>query len=408
MFVSSPSALRGATLIDGRVVDIMIVDDIVVSVVPASASPVREGELDAHGYLVLTAPADPHTHLDKALSWSLIRPPSGDLETAIASWLDYVATVDSEEIYGRAVRAIEEYVANGVTALRTHVDVPHTGDPLRGVNAIVRAREEFADIADIEIVALPGRETTRDRLEAALDAGADLVGGAPHLAEDETADVHRLIDVAEARGIGIDIHADEALYRGTTLRTLAERTLRWSATRTAGHCVRLSTLPDHELLPLMSNIAAAGIGVVANPITNLYLQGWESDVATPRGIAPVNRLRAAGVLTAAGGDNVRDPFNPMGRADALETAMLLVTACHVPIDDAWAAVSTDARRVMGLPAAGTEVGMRADLIGIRAASLADALATAPADRFVISRGRLVARTRTTRWTAPRAIKEVAL
>lgn len=401
MHVSALSTLRGATVADGRVVDIEIVDDAVVSVLPASDEPVREGELDARGYLVLGAPADPHTHLDKALSWSAIRPPSGGLETAIVSWLDYAATVDSDEIHGRAVRAIGEYVANGVTALRTHVDVPREGDPLRGVRALVRARDEFSDVADIEIVALPGRDTTREQIEAALDAGADLVGGAPHLAEDETADVNRLIDIAERRGVGIDIHADEALYHGTTLGTLADRTAGWSVTRTAGHCVRLSMLPDAELLPLLDRVAAAGIGVIANPITNLYLQGWDDAVSTPRGIAPVGRLRAAGVLTAAGGDNIRDPFNPMGRADAFETAMLLVTAAHVPIDEAWSAVSDDARRVMGLPPAGPEAGLRADLIGVRADSLAEALATAPADRFVISRGRLVARTQTTRWIAPR-------
>lgn len=408
MHVSAPSTLRGATLDDGRLVDIAIVDDAVVSVHPAEPGPLRDGELDARGYLVLTAPADPHTHLDKALSWQPIQPPSGDLETAIASWLAYSATIDSAEIHSRAVRVIEEYVSHGVTALRTHVDVPCEGDILRGVRALVRARDEFAEIADIEIVALPGRDTTSAQLEAALDAGADLVGGAPHLAVDETADVNRLIDVAERRGVGIDIHADEALRHGTTLATLAERTAGWSVTRSAGHCVRLSMLPDEELTPLLGRVAAAGIGVIANPLTNLYLQGWDDPVATPRGIAPVNRLRAAGVLTAAGGDNVRDPFNPMGRADAFETAMLLVAAAHVPIREAWAAVSSDARRVMGLPQAGPEAGRRADLLGVRASSLAEALATAPADRFVISRGRLVARTQTVRWAAPRTLKEAVL
>ncbi|MGO1411929.1 MAG: cytosine deaminase, partial [Microbacterium sp.] len=128
--------------------------------------------------------------------------------------------------------------------------------------------------------------------------------------------------------------------------------------------------------------------------------------ATPRGIAPLERIRAAGIMAAAGGDNVRDPFNPMGRADAFETAMLLITAGHVPIDAAWDAVSSGARAVMGLPQAGPEAGLRADLLAVRAESLADAIATAPADRIVISRGRTIAHTESTRWMLPRRQEDV--
>lgn len=107
-------------------------------------------------------------------------------------------------------------------------------------------------------------------------------------------------------------------------------------------------------------------------------------------------LLTAGVPLAAGADNVRDPFNPLGRSDALETAMLAVIAGHLTIDEAWACVSDGARRVMGLPAAGPTPGARADLLAVRAASLAEAVAVAPADRVVLHRGRVVAHTSSTR------------
>ena len=106
------------------------------------------------------------------------------------------------------------------------------------------------------------------------------------------------------------------------------------------------------------------IGVVANPITNLYLQGWDHEHLTPRGLAPLRALLDAGVVTAAGADNIRDPFNPMGRGDTLETAMLAVVAGHLTIDEAYAAVSTGARRVMGLPEAGVLPGARAELMAL--------------------------------------------
>ncbi|NHI17895.1 amidohydrolase family protein [Microbacterium excoecariae] len=406
MDVSSPRRLRGATLADGRVVDVVLDGETVGAVTEAAAgAPLEDGDLDLGGFLLLAAPADPHTHLDKALSWDAIRPVSGDLETAIASWTDFIRGTTEDEIRGRAVRAIERYVANGTTALRTHVDVPSEGDPARGVRAVAAARAQFAGIVDIEIVALAARDIDPARVEAALAAGADLVGGAPHLATDEGADLARLLDVAERHGVGVDIHADEALRHGDTLRLMSRRTADWTVTRTASHCVRLSMMTADELDPLLAEVAAAGIGVVANPLTNLYLQGWDDPVAMPRGVAPVGRLRRAGVTTAAGGDNMRDPFNPVGRADAFETAMLLVATTHVSIDEAWDAVTDAARTVMGLPAAGPVPGRRAELLAVRADSLADAVAFAPAERIVFSRGRVVARIDTTRWMAPRAQEE---
>ncbi|MGO3319152.1 MAG: cytosine deaminase [Microbacterium gubbeenense] len=406
MDLNSVRRLRRATLADGRLVDLTMVGETVGDVRAAAPGALEQGDLDLDGWLLLTAPADPHTHLDKALSWDAIQPGSGDLETAISSWLAYIGTVDEDEIFARAIRALERYVHNGTTALRSHVDVPLEGDPARGVRAVARAREAFADRIDIQIVALAARGIDSERVDAALAAGADLVGGAPHLSDDERGDLERLLAVAERHGVGVDIHADEALRGGDTLEMLARRTHGWTSSRTASHCVRLSMLPDDELDPLLGLVAEARVGIIANPITNLYLQGWADPVATPRGIAPLERIRAAGIMAAAGGDNVRDPFNPMGRADAFETAMLLITAGHVPIDAAWDAVSSGARAVMGLPQAGPEAGLRADLLAVRAESLADAIATAPADRIVISRGRTIAHTESTRWMLPRRQEDV--
>ncbi len=131
------------------------------------------------------------------------------------------------------------------------------------------------------------------------------------------------------------------------------------------------------------------------PITNLYLQGWQHPVGTPRGLTALRALLDAGVRVAAGADNVRDPFNPVGRSDALETASLLVSAGHLTLDEAYAAVSSGARSVMSLPVAGVEVGAAAELLAVRGANLSDVIASASADRFVIHAGRLVAQSTVT-------------
>ncbi|MDQ1131311.1 amidohydrolase family protein [Microbacterium sp. SORGH_AS_0888] len=389
--------LTGATLSDGRAADVVIEDGLIVAV--ETAGSLTGADLDLSGHLLLPATAEPHAHLDKALSWDAIRPPMGDLRAAIAAWRGYAATMTTADVEARARTQALRMLAAGTTAIRTHVDVLLGEAPLRGIEALVAVREQLHDLLDIQIVALAGPDVPTAHLEAALDAGADVVGGASHLADDPIADLHRLLDVAERRGVPVDLHTDEGLAAAVTLGAYARRTAGWAQNRSAGHCVRLGTLDVGARDEVIAGVVASGIGIIANPITNLYLQGWGEEVATPRGIAPARALRAAGARFAAGADNVRDPFNPLGRSDALETAMLLVAASHLTVDEAYVAVSTGAREVMGLPAAGVVPGAPADLLAIRAGSLVEAVADAPADRLVIRRGAIVADTRTSRWLA---------
>ena len=126
------------------------------------------------------------------------------------------------------------------------------------------------------------------------------------------------------------------------------------------------------------------------PQTNLFLQGRDHQQATPRGLTAIAALREAGVLVAAGADNVQDPFNLVGRSDPLETAALLVMAGHVLPDDAYDMVANNVRRVLGLAPIRFEVGDPADFVAIDAPSIRGAIADAPADRKVFRAGRLIA------------------
>jgi cytosine/creatinine deaminase len=388
--------LTNARLADGRVVDVALDGDVVVAVLQAGTLGAGRPEtsLELDGFLLLPAPAEPHAHLDKALSWDAIRPPMGDLELAIASWRDHAATLSVEEIAGRARTQALRMLANGTTAIRSHVDILDGGEPLRGVHALLQVRAELAGLLDLEFVALAGNETPIADIAAALEAGVDLVGGAPLLAPDPVAEVQRLLGVARSHGVGVDLHTDESLEGGLTLDVLARAVRGWDVPVTAGHCVRLGMLEGAHRDRVIAEVVASDVAVIANPITNLYLQGRRSDVATPRGLTAVRALVDAGVRFAAGADNVRDPFNPLGRSDALETAMLLVVAAHLSVDEAYAAVSTGARSVMSLPPAGIEVGARAELLAVRGTDLVDVVANASADRYVIHAGRLVAASET--------------
>lgn len=388
------SLLRNATLVDGSQVDVVLDAGVVTAIVPAGLADRIGGELDLTGYLLLPAVADPHAHLDKARSWTSIRPPMGDLVSAIGSWRAYSDTMAEDDVADRARAQAMAMLALGTTAIRCHVDVRLGDDPTLNVRALVRVREELGGLMDLELVALAGPDTTDRAVEEALDLGVDLVGGASHLALDPLADMSRLLAIAERRQVGVDLHVDESLDGPVTLDAYARAVRGWSQNVSAGHCCRLGTLETSERARVIAEVVASDVGIIANPITNLYLQGWQHDTSTPRGLAPARELLDAGARFAAGADNVRDPFNPLGRSDGLETAMLLVVAGHLSVDEAYTCVSTGAREVLRLPAAGPVVGARADLLAVRGADLAEVVACAPADRLVLRAGRLVARTTT--------------
>ena len=391
------SQLTNATLADGSRVDVALDGPVVSGVLPAGSLGERSDgtSLDLTGFLLLTAPAEPHAHLDKALSWDLIDPPMGDLELAIESWQDYSTAMTIESITDRARQAALLLLRQGTTAVRTHVDLLAGDDPMRGVRALVRVRDDLSELMDIELVALAGPFVPSEQVVEALELGVDLVGGAPHLSEDPIADLRRLIGIAERCGVGADIHTDESLTGALTLGEYARLVRDWTLPASAGHCVRLGTLEPTELAAVISEVLASDIGIISLPITNLYLQGWQHPVGTPRGLTALRALLDAGVRVGAGADNVRDPFNPVGRSDALETASLLVSAGHLTLDEAYAAVSSGARSVMSLPVAGVQVGAVAELLAVRGTNLSDVIANASADRFVIHAGRLVAQSTVT-------------
>ncbi|WP_200939007.1 amidohydrolase family protein [Modestobacter sp. Leaf380] len=399
--------MTGATDLDGRHVDVRVDGGVVAEVAPAgSLAPRPDEEVhDLTGHHLLPAPAEPHAHLDKALTSHRAPNATGDLAGAIVAIRQIADAFTHEDLVDRATRAAYEYLANGTTAIRTHADVgAHSGT--RHARALVEVREALAGLVDVQVVALasapwgPGEAEENARLlEEAVDLGVDLVGGAPHMWPDRVAGFEMSFEVARRRGLPLDLHTDETL--DPTAQGLLHLAQRVRATgfahgATASHCVSLGVHPLEVARATAAEVAAAGVGVVALPQTNLYLQGRDAPVATPRGLTAVRTLLEAGATVGAGGDNLRDPFNPMGRADATEAASLLVTAGHLSTREAWDAVSAGARRCMGLPVPAVAVGSVAEFLAVEAESLDAAVAGAGTARVVVSRGRVVASSRVQR------------
>jgi len=397
MTATAPLSIVGARLPDGRTTTIRIVDGLVSSLddVPRTGDTV----LDAAGRLVLPAFAEAHAHLDKAFLAETVPNPTGDLIGACVAMDEHRDRLTLADTEARAERAARLILANGATAIRTHADVA-LDDDLRSVRALVAVRERLRDLVDIEIVALCGWPSVgaagaelRARMRDAIAMGCDLVGGCPHLEDDPIAANASFLEIADDLGVGLDLHTDETTDPTRfSLEDLADRVLASGFLHgvTASHAVSLGAQGEPTQRRTAEKLAAAGIGVVALPSTNLFLQGRDQQSGMPRGLTALRALGDAGVTVAAGADNLQDPFNPVGRGDCLETASLMVTAGHLLPEAALASVSTAARRLMRRPSADLRPGSIGDLVLVPASTVREAIAFGPAGRTVVRAGRIVA------------------
>ena len=392
--------LTNVRLPDGgaNAVDLRIVDGVVAEV--GSGLRAREGEhlLDGRGGLVTESLIEAHAHLDKAYLAEVIPNPTGDLMGAITAMVANRGVMTVANTIERAERAVRTMVRHGVTTIRTHADVTDDNG-LTSIEALLEVRRRTADLVDLQIVALvgwplvgPDGDVHRTLAREAVGMGADILGGCPHLDVDARAANEVLVDLAGELGVPLDLHTDEHTdVDRLSLGDLARRVIDTGFDHrvTASHCVSLGVQPEGIQRSIAEAVAAAGIGVVALPHTNLFLQGRESQTAMPRGLTAVRALREAGVEVAAGSDNLQDPFNPIGRGDPLEAAGLMVLTAHLLPDEAFAAVSTVARSVLGIEMAGPRVGASADVMVTPVSSVREAIASGAPRTLVLRRGTVV-------------------
>ena len=348
------------------------------------------------GWLVLPAFAEPHAHLDKAFLAEVIDNPTGDLMGAIEAMQLHASTLTVADTIVRAERAARLMLSNGCTAIRSHADLTAESG-LGSVEALITVRDRLRGLVDIQVVALCGWPSIgtagaeqRAMLRDAVAMGVDVIGGCPHLEDDPVAATAAFLEIAAEAGLPVDLHTAETLDPARlAIDDLSTRVLESGFPHrvTASHCVSLGVQSQAVQRRIAEQLAAAGMGVVALPHTNLFLQGRAHQQAMPRGLTAVRALHEAGVTVAAGADNLQDPFNPVGRGDPLETAALMVLSTHLLPHQALESISSAPRQVMGLPPADPVSG---DFVAVRATTVREAISFGPADRIVVRHGRLVA------------------
>jgi len=376
--------IRNVRPMGGAVTDIILSGGLITAGGDASEA------VDGAGMLLLPAMIDAHMHLDKTL-WG--RPwqghPAGPTrEERIAKDRELRRDIQ-DSIEERAGNLVRQAVAMGTGHIRTHTDVePELG--LRHVEALLAVRETYAEQIDIQQVAFPqfgllSCPGTADVMEAAVRAGAEVVGGIDPSSIDGDAAGHLdiVFGIAERTGATIDIHLHEMGEEGAcSMELICERTraLGMQGRVTISHAFCLGSVDDARAAGLIEGLAAAGVAVIT------YAPG-----SSP--IPDLKKLNAAGVTLAMGSDGIRDAWTPYGDADMLGRAMMLAYRSGYRRDEDIAlcldAVIQGGAKVLGAEGIGLDVGCRADLVLVDAGTIAEAVVTQPERQLVIKAGRVV-------------------
>ena len=384
--------LRNVRPMGGAAVDMLIEDGrfaaIGAALTPPPGATIEEGA----GALVIPGLVEAHTHLDKTL-WGM---PWYRNEVG-PRLLD---KIDNErenkrrlgiDPWRQSFRQVVQSCAMGSTHIRTHVDVD-TEHGLAGVEGVMRMREDACAIMDVEIVAFPQsgllrRPGTLELMDAAMKAGAEIVGGLDPCAIDRDPKGHldAIFALAQKYGRPLDIHLHEPGEMGafsTDLICERTRALGMTGLVTISHAFCLGA-PDRDLVePLFAQIAELDIAIMTTGPAG-------------RPAPPVKTLLARGVRVCSGSDGIRDTWGPFGDADMLERAMLVGMRNNLRRDDELALAldvcTIEGAKVMGLKDYGLHVGAQADLVLLPGETLAEAIVTRSPARRVIKRGRIVAR-----------------
>jgi cytosine deaminase len=358
--------------------------------------------IDADGMLASPPFIDPHHHLDCAF---LFEPPnlSGTLEEAIQINARIKEGRSDKDIFDKACQALQMALQNGTGWMRSHTDID-SFSKLKLLHPILLAKEKFSRLVDVQIVAFPqlglvADPQSVDLMRAAIQEGADVVGGMPHAEatpEDAAQHIETVFQIAGKLDRDIDMHVDETDDpKSHTLEMLAEATIRhgYQGRVTAGHCCALSAYPDDYARRVIEKAAQAQLNIVTNPLVNLYLQGRHDRQPVRRGITRVKELLEAGVNVTCGSDDISNLFFPFGRMDMLEIAMVTSVVSHLTrpeeIQTAFNMPRQRAARMLNLADYGIIVGQPANIILIAARNAREALQLQPVRRLVFRNGRLV-------------------
>ena len=381
--------------------DIRITNGDIAAIAPSGTA---EAGIDLDRGQVWPCFVDGHVHLDKTQTWPRQSNPDGTHPGAkaavIADRAKYYTEDDIEPRFDFGLRCA---LAHGTAAIRTHLD-SYWPNAKAHWAVFRRMRDAWSGRIDLQAASIcpldrfGGDEGVALADEVANSGGVLGMtttgeGGRASSAEFQEL-LDRFFDLAEDRGLAMDLHLDETGdATSRTLDAVARTAIRrgFKAPIQAGHVCSLSAQTDAEAMATIALCADAGLSVINLPMCNMYLQGREAG-RTPRwrGITTIHEFQAAGVPVSFASDNCRDPFYAYGDHDMMEVYREAVRIAHLdhPYGTWTASVNATPATSCGFSERGRlTVGARADLILFRARSMTELLARPQSDRVILRGGK---------------------
>jgi cytosine deaminase len=382
----------------GRLVDIAINKDRIAKIGPGIKDKAAS-VIDAGGRLVTESFVNGHLHLCKVYTLTMVSQEAqtsyqeggmGGAMTAIELASKVKERYDERWIIENVRKAVRLAIKYGNTHIRAFADTD-TKAKLEGVKALIKAREEFKDAVEIQVVAFPQDGVVRDPgaedyIRQALELGADVVGGIPWIEytdADARTHIELMFRLATKYGKDVSMLIDDAGDAGLrTLEMLAVKTLEagWQGRVTAQHSRAMHLYPEPYFRKILALLLKAGMGVVSDPQTGPLH-------------ARVRDLYDAGVGIALGQDDIADAYYPYGRNNMLEVAFL---ASHLmwmttfqEMEILYDLITTRAADALGIKEFALAEGNKANLVVLDAESVWEALTYHEAPRHVIKDGREV-------------------
>jgi cytosine deaminase len=387
--------LRGQT---GKIVDIGISGGKISEI---SEKPSKSGvvEIDAKKKLVSESFVNTHLHLCKVYTLMMMDEKAlkdyhgadmGKAMTAIELAAKIKDQYDEKWIIKNVRRAVAQAAIYGNTHIRAFADVDSKAK-MEGIKALIKAREEFKGIVDIQVVAFaqdgvvrePG---ARDLMDQAMKLGADVAGGIPWIEytdDDSREHVRVIFELAKKYNKDVSMLVDDAGDPGLrSIEAMALETIRtgWTGRSLAHHARAMALYPTPYLQKLSALLKKAGMGVVTDPQTGPLH-------------ARVRELLENGNLVCLGQDDISDAYYPFGRNNMLEVAFLashlLWFTTKADMETLYDMITTNAARCINVKEYGLKVGVQANLVVLNQPNVLEALRFHEAPVAVISHGKLV-------------------
>src|SRR5574339_607580 len=196
------AGLRDIGISDGRIADIQ-----------QDMQGVAERLIDAHGNLVSESFVNPHLHLCKVYTRQMMD------EEALTGYhaegmgkamktIELAARVKEkyaeEWIIKNVRRALAQAALHGTTHIRGFADIDSKAR-LEGMKGLIRARQEFEGIVEIQVCAFAQDGLVREPgasqlMRQAMEMGADVAGGIPwieYTEEDIQSHIREIFDLAQ-------------------------------------------------------------------------------------------------------------------------------------------------------------------------------------------------------------------